>query len=144
QILSRARSRLRDAHPRFSVSRRESEEVVRRFQHACVTGDVAELMAVLHADATLVADSGGKAAAPAHPLPGADAIIEFLIGIIGQRRLREANPQIVTINVTAGLLVRSPTAGDAAWSFDVADGRIRAIYVMRNPDKLRTFLARLH
>lgn len=38
----------------------------------------------------------------------------------------------------------SPTAGSAAWSFDIQDGRIRAIYVNRNPDKLRTFLERTH
>jgi RNA polymerase sigma-70 factor (ECF subfamily) len=58
QILTRARSRLRDARPRFTASRRESEEIVRQFRHACATGNVEELMAVLHADATLVSDGG--------------------------------------------------------------------------------------
>ncbi len=37
QILTRVRGRLRDSRPRFTVSRRESEEIVRRFRHACVT-----------------------------------------------------------------------------------------------------------
>jgi predicted RNA polymerase sigma factor len=32
QILTRARGRLRDSGPRFTVSRRESEEIVRRFR----------------------------------------------------------------------------------------------------------------
>src|SRR4249920_3523815 len=32
QILTRARGRLRESHPRFTVSRRESEEIVRRFR----------------------------------------------------------------------------------------------------------------
>src|SRR6188472_3945977 len=72
QILSRARSRLRDSRPRFNVSRDESEELVRRFRHACVTGNVDELMAALHADATLVADGGGKATAATRPVLGAD------------------------------------------------------------------------
>ena len=36
--------------------------------------------------------------------------------------------------------MRHPIAGNATYSFDIADGRIRAIYVMRNPDKLRGFL----
>src|SRR6187401_561206 len=63
QILARARSRLRDARPRFTASRGEAEEIVRRFRHACAAGSVEELMAVLHADASLVADGGGKAAA---------------------------------------------------------------------------------
>src|SRR4029079_10920034 len=45
QILSRARGRLRDAPARYSVPRRESEEIVRRFRHACVTGNMEALMA---------------------------------------------------------------------------------------------------
>jgi RNA polymerase sigma-70 factor (ECF subfamily) len=71
QILTRARSRLRDARPRFTASRRESEEIVRQFRHACATGNVEELMAVLHADATLVSDGGGKAIAATRPVLGA-------------------------------------------------------------------------
>src|SRR3954467_420389 len=59
QILTRARGRLRDARPRFAVSRRETEDIVQRFRHACFTGDVGEMMAVLHPDATLIADGGG-------------------------------------------------------------------------------------
>jgi RNA polymerase sigma-70 factor, ECF subfamily len=139
QILTRARGRLRDSHPRFTVSRGESEEIVQRFRHACVTGSVEEL-----ADATFVADGGGKAAAPTSPLLGADRIAEFLIDIVGKVRWSESDPQLVTINGTPGLLVRHPISGSGAYSFDIADGRIRGIYVVRNPDKLRGFLEQTH
>src|SRR3954470_18095787 len=61
QILTRARGRLRDPRPRFAASRAESQEIVERFRHACVTGSVEELMAVLDADATFVADGGCNA-----------------------------------------------------------------------------------
>ncbi len=47
----------------------------------------------------------------------------------------------VTINGAPGLLMRHPISGNGTYSFDIADGRIRAIYVVRNPDKLRGFLA---
>jgi len=144
QILARARGRLRDARPRFTASRRESEEVVRHFRHACVTGDVGELMAVLHGDATLVSDGGGKAAAATRPLLGADRIAKFVFGYARKLHYSEANFQLVAINGTPGLLVRHPLAGDSAYSFDVVEGRIRAIYVVRNPDKLRGFLEHVH
>lgn len=144
QILSRARSRLRESHPRFTVSRRESEEIVQRFRHACVTGNVQELMAVLHADATFVADGGGKAAAPTSPVLGANRIAEFLIDIVGKVRWSESNPQLATINGAPGLLVRHPITGNGTYSFEIVDGRIRAIYVVRNPDKLRGFLEQTH
>jgi RNA polymerase sigma-70 factor, ECF subfamily len=144
QILTRARGRLRESRPRFTVSRGESEEIVQRFRHACVTGNVEELMAVLHADATFVADGGGKAAAPTSPVLGADRIAEFLIDIVGKVRWSESDPQLVTINGAPGLLVRHPISGNGTYSFDIADGRIRQIYVVRNPDKLRGFLEQTH
>ena len=144
QILTRARGRLRESHPRFTVSRRESEAVVQQFRHACVTGNVEELMAVLHADATLVADGGGKALAATRPVLGADRIAEFALDIVGKIRWSESDPQIVTINGAPGLLLRHPIFGNGTYSFDIADGRIRAIYVVRNPDKLRRFLEHTH
>ena len=144
QILTRARARLRDGRPRFTASRRESEEIVRRFRHACVTGNVEELMATLHADAKLVSDGGGKAAAATRPVLGADRIAKFVLGYAGKLRWSESDFELVPINGTPGLLMQHPVAGDSTYSFDIADGRIRAIYVMRNPDKLRPFLERTH
>jgi RNA polymerase sigma-70 factor (ECF subfamily) len=144
QILTRARGRLRDSHPRFTVSHRESEEIVRRFREACVTGNLEQLMRVLHTDAELVADGGGKALAATRPVLGADRIAEFVIDVVGKLRWSESNPQLVTINGAPGLLLRHPIFGDGTYSFDIAAGRIRAIYVVRNPDKLRGFLERTH
>src|SRR5580765_1389292 len=144
QILTRARGRLSEARPRFTVSRRESEEIVRCFRHACVTGNVEELMAVLHTDAELVADGGGKAAAATRPVLGADRIAKFVLGYAGKMHWSESDFELVTINGTAGLLMRHPASGNGTYSFDIADGRIRAIYVVRNPDKLRGFLEHTH
>ena len=140
QILTRARARLQEPRRRFTVPRRESEEVVRRFRHAVGTGSVEELMAVLHADATLVADGGGKAAAATRPVLGAERIAKFMLGYAGKAQWSESDFQLVTINGAPGLLIRHPLSGDGTYSFDIDEGRIRAVYVMRNPDKLRAFI----
>jgi len=144
QILRRARGRLHDSRPRFTASRRESEEIVRRFRHATATGDVEELMGVLHADATLVADGGGKASSATRPLLGAERVAKFVLGYARKIHYSEADFRLVTINGTPGLLLRHPIAGNGTYSFDIVDGRIRAIYVVRNPDKLRGFLEHTH
>jgi RNA polymerase sigma-70 factor (ECF subfamily) len=144
QILTRARGRLRDSHQRFVVSPGESEEIVRRFREACVTGNVEELMAVLHPDAQLVADGGGKAAAATRPVLGAERIAKFLLGYALKVQWSEPDFRLVTINGAPGLLMRHPLAGNGTYSFDIADGRIRTIYVVRNPDKLRGFLEHTH
>jgi len=140
QILTRARARLQEPRRRFTVPRRESEQIVRRFRHAVGTGDVDELMAMLHADATLVSDGGGKAAAAMRPVLGADRIAKFILGYADKAHWSESDFELVTINGTPGLLLRHALAGDGTFSFDIEDGRIRAIYVVRNPDKLRGFL----
>jgi RNA polymerase sigma-70 factor (ECF subfamily) len=101
-------------------------------------------MTVLHAGAEFIADGGGKAVAAPRPVLGADRIAEFVIDIVGKMRWSESDPQIVTINGVPGLLLRHPIFGDGTYSFDIADGRIRAIYVVRNPDKLRGFLEHTH
>jgi len=144
QILARARRRLRDSRPRYTASRRESEEIVRRFRHACATGDVGELMAVLHTDAHLTADGGGKVAAATRPVLGADRIAKFILGYAGKLHWSESDFELVTINGAPGFLMRHPIAGTGTYSFEIADGRIRAIYVVRNPDKLRGFLKHTH
>ena len=144
QILTRARGRLRDARPRFTASRRESEAIVQRFRHAATTGNVDELMALLHADATLVADGGGKATAATRPVLGADRIMKFVLGYAAKAHWSESDFELVTVNGTPGLLLRHQGSGPGAYSFDIVDGRIRAIYVVRNPDKLRGFLQRVH
>jgi RNA polymerase sigma-70 factor (ECF subfamily) len=141
QILTRARARLRAPRPRFTASRRESEEIVRRFRHACVTGSVEELMAVLHADARLVSDGGGKALAATRPVFGADRVAKFLLGYARKAHYGESDLRLVTVNGMPGLLMRHPLAGNGTYSFDIVDGRISEIYVVRNPDKLRRFLA---
>jgi RNA polymerase sigma-70 factor, ECF subfamily len=99
---------------------------------------------VLHADAELVADGGGKAAAATRPVLGADRIAKFMLGYASKVHWSESDFQLVTINGAPGLLMRHPISGDGTYSFDIADGRIRAIFVVRNPDKLRGFLEHTH
>lgn len=140
QILTRARTRLRGSRPRYTASPQESEEIVRRFRDATITGNIDELMAVLHADATFVSDGGGKATAATRPVLGADRIAKFVMGYARKAHWTASDFQLVTVNGTPGLLMRHALAGTGTYSFDIVDGRIRAIYVMRNPDKLRGFL----
>ena len=128
------------ASPRRVVN----QEIVRHFRHACVTGNAEALMAVLHADAKLVADGGGKAAAATRPVLGADRIAKFMLGYASKVHWSESDFELVTINGAPGLLMRHPISGNGTYSFDIADGRIRAIYVVRNPDKLRGFLEHTH
>ena len=71
---------------------------------------------------------------------GADRIARFILGYAGKLHWSESDFTPVSINGTPGLLMRHPLSGDGAYAFEIADGRIRSILVVRNPDKLRAFL----
>jgi hypothetical protein len=74
---------------------------------------------------------------------GADRIAEFVIAVVGTLRWSESDPGRHDQR-RAGPLLRHPIFGNGTYSFDLADGRIRAIYIVRNPDKLRGFLEHTH
>jgi RNA polymerase sigma-70 factor (ECF subfamily) len=91
-----------------------------------------------------VADGGGKASAATRPVLGADRVTKFVLGYASKVQWAARDFQLVTINGAPGLLMNHPLAGVGTYSFDIVDGRIRTIYVVRNPDKLRGFLERTH
>jgi DNA-directed RNA polymerase specialized sigma24 family protein len=65
--------------------------------------------------------------AATRPVLGADRIAKFLLGYAGKRHWSESDFQLVTINGAPGLLMRHLASGIGTYSFDIADGRIRAI-----------------
>ena len=84
------------------------------------------------------------AAAATVPVLGAGRIAKFMLGYAGKIHWTESDFELVSINGAPGLLMRHAISGTGTYSFDIVDGRIRAIYVVRNPDKLRGFLERVH
>lgn len=137
QMVSRARLRIRERRPRFDVSSEMQTRLTGQFMQACASGDLQGLMSLLAEDATLVSDGGGRVTAARKPIQGADHIARFLAGLV-----KKAGPARLTIRPT---LVNGQPGFIAYWdnrlvnvlSLDIADNRIRAIYIVVNPDKLR-------
>ena len=129
---------------RGSAPPRVADGLAERFVAACRAGDVRSVEEMLIEDVEVLSDGGGKAAAATRPVVGADRITKFVLGYAAKLHWSESDFQLVTINGAPGLLMRHPIAGNGTYSFDIADGRIRAIYVVRNPDKLRGFLEHTH
>src|SRR5215218_1855656 len=63
QLAHRARERVNDGRPRFSVSRTEHESLTSQFLTAAREGDLPTLIAGLMPDVVLLTDGGGKAQA---------------------------------------------------------------------------------
>ena len=138
QIAARARRHVEAGRPRFEASRRQREELARRFFAAVDQGDTEGLVGLLAADAVLVGDGGGKAPALAGPLHGAERIARFLVGLARRGRAAGIGYAPAEINGHPGLLTLDP-AGRlvGVLAVDIADGRVQTVRSIINPDKLR-------
>jgi len=138
QIAARARRHLEAGRPRFEASRRQREELARRFFAAVDQGDTEGLVGLLAADAVLVGDGGGKAPALAAPLHGAERVARFLIGLARRGRAAGIGNAPAEINGHPGLLTLD-SAGRllGVLALDIADGRVQTVRSIINPDKLR-------
>jgi RNA polymerase sigma-70 factor, ECF subfamily len=138
QIVTRARKHLASGRPRFDADEQLRDRLLERFLAAAEDGDLDGLEALLAEDAVFYADGGGKVAAARKPQVGAARVARVVAGVARkQRRNGPFELQLMRVNGQPGRIVR--TADGRVWdvlSIDVVDGRIQAVRIVRNPDKL--------
>ncbi|MGD9893487.1 MAG: RNA polymerase sigma-70 factor [Dehalococcoidia bacterium] len=136
QLGHRAQDHVHARHARYTTDQQMHQQVTERFLTACTTGDIPGLMSVLAPGVTLVADGGGRAPAPSRPIEGADKVARFLAAVIERELASGLRIVRMDVNGGPGFVAVSGTAPVATMTFDVADGRVQAIYLVANPDKL--------
>jgi RNA polymerase sigma-70 factor (ECF subfamily) len=140
QLAHRAREHVQARRPRFDVDWHQQREVTERFLAAAAGGDIDGLMTVLAPDVTLLTDGGGKARAALRPITGAAKAARFLAAIAGRPYMGVAvsdmTLEAAEINGSPGTLITSGGRAIVALTLTVSDGRITAIQLLANPDKL--------
>ncbi|GAA3429445.1 RNA polymerase sigma factor SigJ [Streptosporangium sandarakinum] len=133
QLAASARRRVGAARPPVTAARQA--DVVRHVKEAWETKDIAALVDLLDPAAVMTADGGGIVNAALRPIEGAAPIARYMAAITG----RAPGLELLEwpVNGVPGLVVRRAGAVAAVASFDVADGRVTRIWVVRNPEKLR-------
>ena len=138
QLAARARIHIEEARPRFPASRGQGTRLAAAFAAATQRGDVARLTKLLAEDAVLYSDGGGKRAAALKPINGADKILRFLAGISRKNpALSSMQARPAMVNGLAGFVLREEDGAIDTLAFEHDGSRIVAIYVVRNPEKLR-------
>ena len=137
QLASRARRHVQEAKPRYAVEQAEAERITRAFFAAVRDGDVASLRTLLAEDVVLRADGGGKVLAFHNPIHGIAKMLRLFAGIARKYASRPELLRLATIDGLPGYV--SIDRGDflQTTALEVREGRIAAIYITRNPDKLR-------
>lgn len=138
QLAARARSHVREARPRFQIEKERGLEIARAFYVASRSGDMAALGKMLAADVSVHADGGGKRPAALEPVVGLAEVMKL------QARLATMFAATVSklvrvgfINGLPGFVSQEADGEYSTTALDIEEGKIAAIYVVRNPDKLK-------
>jgi len=137
QIFLRAKARLGEEMP-MQGARAADEAVVGEFLGALAARDLPRITALLIEDAVAVADHGGKAQASRNTVHGAESVAKLLNGLAlkGDRfpgvayEVRRLSGGPALLGLHDGVVVTVAL-------FEVQDGKVAAVHVVRNPDKLR-------
>jgi RNA polymerase sigma-70 factor (ECF subfamily) len=136
QLAHRARGHVRARRKRFDPRPQAAHEIAERFLRASTTGDIQSLMDMMAPDVVVLADGGGKKPVPRTPLGGRERVARFVAGA-ARRGLPDMRVEVGTFNGLPSLLFRSSDRADSLFVIEPdADGLVRALYLVRNPDKL--------
>ena len=140
QLASSARRRIRTAQAPATPTARQAG-IVKAFKQAWEAKDIDALIGLLDPGATVIADGGGLASAALRPVEGAEHISRYVAEIAG-RVLSNVTILERTVNGQPGLVAQQDGVTVTVFAFDIAGEKIKHIWAVRNPDKLRPWTAR--
>ncbi len=137
QLAVRARRHVQDKQPRFQVDQAEADRIARAFFAASRDGDAAVLTSMLAENVTIHADGGGRVTAFRNIIHGIDRALRLFAGLARKAHAKPVLLRTVRIDGLPGFVSIDRGEMLQTTALDIRDGRITAIYIMRNPDKLR-------
>jgi len=137
QLASRARRAVRDNRPAPAATPDSHARLLQAFSDAVASGNVRQLAELLREDAVALTDGGGRKFAARNPIIGADKVARFFIGLAGKIAGQNVRIEPAVINGAVGALLYLDGELDLTLSMAIDGEKIAAIYIVRNPDKLR-------
>jgi RNA polymerase sigma factor (sigma-70 family) len=137
QLASAARRRIRASQAPATPAAQQAS-IIRDFTQAWEAKDIPALIGLLDPDATAIADGGGLASAELRPIEGGEQIARYLVDLAGRAA---SNVTLLerTVNGQPGLVAQRDGVTVTVFAFAVAGDRIKHIWAIRNPDKLRAW-----
>jgi RNA polymerase sigma factor (sigma-70 family) len=145
QLAARARKRVQDARPRYTVPRDEGSRIAEAFFMASRSGDTNALRSILAQNVVLRSDGGGKIHAFPNPVYGLDFVLRLYKGLSKKLGIRHGGfYKPVRIDGLPGYASYERDDIFQTTAFDIEDGKIVQIYITRNPEKLSHIVAALN
>lgn len=156
QLAARARGNVRAARPRGVTEPPKSSsgveakhaQLLSAFTAATQSGDLNALTQLLASDVRVITDGGGKVRAALNAIDGADRVARFLVDVTRKRPgawwRDDFTLRFAMVNGLPGIVVDAPEGPVQTSAFEIEGDVIRALYVVRNPDKLRHLATARH
>jgi RNA polymerase sigma-70 factor, ECF subfamily len=153
KLATRARAHVREVRPRgATVPPTRSGEIdakhaqlLSAFAAATQSGDLKAITQFLSSDVRFVADGGGKVRSADTVVEGADRVARFIVNAmrpkVGQWWRDDFTMRFAIVNGLPGVIVDAPEGPVQTTAIEIEGNVIRAMYVVRNPDKLRHLAA---
>jgi RNA polymerase sigma-70 factor (ECF subfamily) len=138
QMVHRAKERITTRRRRFEPSPEETERITSQFLKTAQNGDVAGLMALFADDAVMISDGGGKVRAALNPVRGPSAIARFVMGVLKKIESFRPTYSLTEINGQPAFVTSISGENISAAILDIQDGLVKKLFIVANPDKLRT------
>ncbi|MBW5447467.1 sigma-70 family RNA polymerase sigma factor [Cohnella sp. CFH 77786] len=135
QLMSRIRRKLDGEWPE-PVPKQQARELVLRFLEAAASGRMESLVMLLREDIAVVTDGGGRVSAALRPLLGIERAAAFVLGLAAKYGKSDIEVVPVLVNGEMGLGFREQGAWTTVLAFEWRDGKLRRMFIVRNPDKL--------
>lgn len=138
QLATRARRHVQADRPRYPLLKADGERIALAFFEASRAGDATVLGELLAEHVSVHSDGGGKVRAFPNVVEGTDRTLRLLLGLARKFGERMILLRPLWIDGLPGFLSR--VAGTLqSTALELEDGRVVAIYITRNPEKLRCF-----
>ena len=135
QIAHRARKAVGARRQRYDTGPEVRQQVTERFLAACLGGDLNALMEVLAPDVILMSDGGGFTGAPRKPIRGIVYVARAIV-VLSRRRPAGSDARLLHVNGGPGIVIYSGRTPVLALTLHLADGAIKEMHVVSNPEKL--------
>jgi RNA polymerase sigma-70 factor (ECF subfamily) len=137
QLAARAREHVKAGKPRYRPSAEEEQRLTGAFLAATMSGDESLLRGILAQDVVMHSDGGGIAKATLNPVFGLEKAVRLVLGLKKKFPTPEgATARLARINGAPGIVLSHDGVVFQTMGLEIADGRIAAVYTMRNPEKL--------
>ena len=135
QLISRARERVRAERPRFRAEPEKHQRLMSEFLSAVAAKDTSRLVEMMTSDVRFVSDGGGKAPAALRVVSSPTEVAQLILHLAGAK----GGPnelRFITANGVPSVWFRDSQGFETLAQLDVDGEKIRAIYIVRNPEKL--------